>query len=186
MQRWAHQDLPVCKAPSRIERSALAAKSLTVFGHCMLWPSNLVLSVNLKNKTFSYLSAKWVYLGIAKNSYLGHESYSKAIGKSIKQRRGTLFYRERGSWKGLCGMKTCWRRRARVQGADRFSLAKLRGWSSSRRCDVHLSLLGPVIEDSFLLMILVLGSVMDSFPMIDVEWYSSSSPASHSSLPSPL
>lgn len=48
-------------------------------------------------------------------------------------------------------------RKARVQGADGFSLAQLLASASGRRCDV-LFLLGPVAEDSLLLGILPLGS----------------------------
>lgn len=139
----------------------------------MVLPSNFVRSINLKNKTFSYLSEK-------KKTIWDVEATE--IGKSNKQRRRTLFYGEGGSWEGLCGM-IYWGR-TRAQGDDRFSLVELQGWSNYRRCDVHLSLLGPVIEDSFLLMILVLGSVINNFLTIDAEWYSSSSPASPSSLPS--
>ena len=53
--------------------------------------------------------------------------------------------------------------KAHVQDDDSFSLAKLLVQSVSyRRGNVHLSLLVSVIDDSFLLMILLLGSIMDS------------------------
>ena len=61
-------------------------------------------------------------------------------------------------------MKVRWRE-ARVQGDYGFSLTELQGWPIYyRKCNVHLSLLEPVIGDSFLLTIL---------PVIDTEWYSS-------------
>lgn len=47
------------------------------------------------------LPAKWVYLGIRENCSLRHASCDKTIGKSNKQRRGTLFYGEKGGWEGL-------------------------------------------------------------------------------------
>lgn len=53
--------------------------------------------------------------------------------------------------------------KAHVQDDDSFSLAKLLVQSVSyRRGNVHLSLLVSVTDDSFLLMILLLGSIMDS------------------------
>ena len=55
------------------------------------------------------------------------QTITKSIGKSSKQRRGMLFYREKGgSWEGLFWMKIhCWK--VRVQGGDDFSLAELLG-----------------------------------------------------------
>ena len=53
--------------------------------------------------------------------------------------------------------------KVRVWGNDGFSLAELLGyWISCRRHNVHLFLLGPVIDGSFLLVILLLGSVIDN------------------------
>lgn len=45
----------------------------------------------------------------------------------------------------------------------------LRLWISGRRCNAHLFLIGSVV-DSFLLTVL-LRSVIDSLPVIGVEWY---------------
>jgi len=61
-------------------------------------------------------------------------------------------------------------RKARVQADDSFLLAEFQGWSiSCWRCSVRLSLLGPVTDDFFLLRILLLGSVIDNLPIIDIE-----------------
>lgn len=56
-------------------------------------------------------------------------------------------------------------RKAGLQGDDGFSLAELQGWwsISCRRCNVHLSLLGPEIDGPFQSRILLLVSVIDSF-----------------------
>lgn len=51
-------------------------------------------------------------------------------------------------------MKVYWRKR-RIQGDNGFSLAELQKLSISyRNCNVHLSLLGPVTDHSFLLRII--------------------------------
>lgn len=59
-------------------------------------------NVNLKNKTLHYVTCtKWVYSGI-ENRNSGQESNNKTLGKSNKQRTGTLFYGEGGeSWEGF-------------------------------------------------------------------------------------
>lgn len=63
-------------------------------------------------------------------------------------------------------MKVHWRKEG-VQGDDGFSLAELLGWSiSCRKCEVHRFLLGPIIDPSFLLRILLWGSVIDNFSCI--------------------
>lgn len=50
-----------------------------------------------------------------------------------------------------------------LEKSKSFSLAELqRELISCRGCNVHLSLLGSVIDDSFLLMILLLGSIIDN------------------------
>lgn len=70
-------------------------------------------------------------------------------------------------------MKVHWRK-ARVYGDGSFSLGEFQGCLiSCRRCNAPLFLLGPVTDDSYLLMILLLGSVMAVF---DVEWYSMRAP----------
>ena len=56
-----------------------------------------------------------------------------------------------------------------------FSPTELQGWSiSCGRCSVFLSLLGPVIDDPFLLAVLLLGLSLTPVPVIDVGWYGSS------------
>ena len=59
-------------------------------------------------------------------------------------------------------MKVHWRK-ARVQGDD-FSLAGCRGSQCLVEDTIYIfSLLGPVIDDSFLVMILLLGPVIDTY-----------------------
>ena len=54
-------------------------------------------------------------------------------------------------------------RKARVEGDEGHTLAELQGWLiSGRRCNVGLFLLGPVIDHSFPLMILLLVYVIDN------------------------
>lgn len=89
------------------------------------WGKGIMRIFNLKSNTVSYFTSKeWVCPGITENCNFGHASCCKTTGKSYKLNRGTLFYREGGSWEGFF-----WRqvhgRRARVQGGDRFSLAEL-------------------------------------------------------------
>lgn len=57
-------------------------------------------TVNLKNKTQVILPAKWFYLGITENCFLGQISCSKTIGKFNKRKRGMLFYDGGGSGEG--------------------------------------------------------------------------------------
>lgn len=59
-------------------------------------------------------------------------------------------------------MKVQWRK-ARVQVDDSFSLAELLGYN------VHLFLLGPVIDDSFLLTIFLLESVTGNSSLAGLE-----------------
>lgn len=54
-----------------------------------------VYFVTLKLKQSSY-QQRQVYLGVAENCNPGHASDGRTIGMYRKQRRGTLFYRERG------------------------------------------------------------------------------------------
>lgn len=62
-------------------------------------------------------------------------------------------------------------RKAGLQDDDGFSLLELQGWSiSCRRCNVHLSLLGPETDGPFQSRILLLESVIDSFfPVVDID-----------------
>lgn len=86
-------------------------------------------------------------------------------------RRGTFYLMEKEEeigW-GCFESKSHWRK-AGVEGDDSFSLAELsRLWISCRRFNVHLFLIGPVVN-SFLLTVLM-RSIIDSLPVIGVEWY---------------
>ena len=64
---------------------------------------------------------------------------------------------------GFVVNKVHWRK-ARANGDGRFSLAELQGWLISwSRCNAHLFPFGHVTDDSFLLTILLLGSVLAIF-----------------------
>ena len=54
----------------------------------------LVWGVNLKKQNYQlFYQQKWAYSGIAENYNQGQASYSKTIGQSPEQRRGTLVSR---------------------------------------------------------------------------------------------
>lgn len=108
--------------------------------------------VNLTDKTTSYFTSReWVYLRVTELQST-HASFNKTIGKSSKQNRAMLFSEGGGNRGGLFWIKVHWRKTRGVQVDDSWSLAEVQGWTiSCRRGNVHLSLLAPVVDDSFLL-----------------------------------
>ena len=89
---------------------------------------------------------------------------AKTTGKSKKQRRGTLFYREKGGHQeGWFEKKVHWRK-VRVQGGSgRFLFGWVAGGVDFLQEIQPPSF--PVIDDSFLSMVLLSGSV------IDIQWF---------------
>lgn len=128
------------------------------------WPdSKMTTYVMLILKVI--LSAKMGLFGTAKNCSLW-QTIAKAIGKPNKQRRGPLFYREKGgNWEGLFWMKLHWSKTG-IQGGDCFSLVELLEQSiSCRKCSLHLSYWG------LYLMILSCWSLIDSSTVMDLQGY---------------
>ena len=101
-----------------------------------------------KNKTASYFTSKISLFGNRKGIAIWDKhTIAKATVKSSTQRRGTLFYREKGgSWEGCFEQKPIGGKQGLVQGGDCFSLAGLLEWSflSGRQ---WTSLPGPVTDD---------------------------------------
>lgn len=64
----------------------------------------------LKAKTAIYFTSKrWVYLGGKKENFNpGQTTCGKTVGKSWKQRKGTLFKEKSVSWKGCYKLNVCW------------------------------------------------------------------------------
>lgn len=82
--------------------------------------------------------------------------------RQVQQRRGPLFYGG-GSWEGLFWTKVLWRR-ARVQGDDGSHWLSCRGGRSLVGENIHIFPVGACNWwfESFLLWILLVGSVMDT------------------------
>lgn len=104
----------------------------------------------------------WFIWGIIEKRHSGQASYVKTVGKSNEQssKAEESYFMEKREEAGRgCFGKVCWRK-ARAQVDDGFSSAELLGpWVSRRRCSLHPSL---IVDDSFLLIILLLGSITDS------------------------
>ena len=56
----------------------------------------LLLSFDLRNKSQYFYQQKWVYSKKQRIAIQDELVMAKAIGKFNKQRRGSLFYREKG------------------------------------------------------------------------------------------
>lgn len=120
--------------------------------------SQTFVYVNLKNKTQVILLAKVGSLRKSRELQLRTCELHKITGKSNKV-EGHCFMEKR-KLEGVV-LKKIHCRKVRVQSDIRFSLAELWQSVSYRRCNIHLSLQGPVIDESFLLRILLMGSVID-------------------------
>lgn len=135
--------------------------------------------LTLKIKVFlpAKKKKKRLYSGITKNCNAGQASCSQNHSPVQQTKeRDVIWKRRRRKLGGVAVNES-----PREKGRSPLQWWQfLTGWvagsfTSCRRCNVHLFLLGLVTEDSFLVGVLLLGSVL---AISDVEWYSTRAPPS--------